>query len=143
MYYKIIIHRDCDVSSYDSDAIKFNIVSDKFKISLNVHDFVSNYRDAYHLFDEYFIIDTEVISNSLKSYIDNNIVPVYGNMYTVSNKSMYKIVHDVYGDKRDERGYYIRGIIITRYDMKCYSFRYARYYMINKIKDVVKRIFRI
>jgi len=143
MYYKIIIHRDCDVSSYDSDAIRFNIVSDKFKISLNVHDFVSNYRDAYHLFDEYFIIDTEVISNSLKSYIDNNIVPVYGNMYAISNKSMYKIVHDIYGDKRDDRGYYIRGIIITKYDMMYYSFRYATYYIINKIKEVVKRIFRI
>ena len=142
MYYKIIIHRDCDVSSYDSDAIKFNIVSDKFKMSLNVRDFVSNYKDAYHLFDEYFIMDTELISKSLKSYIDNNIVPVYGNAYAISNKSMYNIVHDIYGDKRDDRGYYIRGIIITKYDMKCYSFRYARYYLINKIKDVVKRIFK-
>ena len=143
MYYKIVTHRDCDVASYCVDAIKFRIVSDKFKISLNVHDFVSNYRDAYHLFDEYFIIDTELIANSLKSYIDNNIVPVYGKMYTVSNKSMHKIVHDTYGDKRDERGYYIRGIIITKYDMKFYSFRYARYYIINKIKEVAKRIFRL
>lgn len=64
-------------------------------------------------------------------------------MYTVSNKSIHKIVHDAYGDKRDERGYYIRGIIITKYDMKFYSFRYARYCIINKIKEVVKRIFRL
>ncbi len=139
MYYKIITHRDCDIASYSVDAIKFKIVSDKFKISLNVDDFVSNYGDAYHFFDEYFIIDTELISNSLKSYIDNNIVPLYGDEYAVSNKSMYKIVHDTYGDKRDERGYYIRGIIITKYDMKYYSFRYARYYIVNKIKKVVKK----
>lgn len=143
MYYKIITHRDCDIASYSVDAIKFRIVSDKFKISLNVHDFVSNYGDAYHFFDEYFIIDTELISNSLKSYIDNNIVPVYGKMYAVSNKSMHKIVHDTYGDKRDECGYYIRGIIITKYDMKFYIFRYARYYIVNKIKEAVKRIFRL
>ena len=135
MYYKIIACRNYSKESFCTDAIGLEILSDEFNIKLRVQDFVANYSDSYELYDDYYTIDIDLIVKSLKLYIDTHIVGKYGKLYKLSEKSLYKIVKNIYDDGWDkDRMCFTKGWVKTKYDMRNYSLRYNFHYMINKVK---------